>query len=409
MAILTTSSLDSAVMTRYTSRYQRAAGVRRLYDQLATGITASQFDLETRRGMGSTYTFNFASDMTPGTTAISETADIVPQVLVDATATITPTSRGEAMKWSQLIDIEAYTDWVAFRAEKIGENAMESIEALAISAALGGNLVSRYAARASLDAGSGSAVCSWLESALWAAAAMVEGLKCPPFISADGRRSYLAIAHGDAFYDLFHAGNVVSAIIYGGLPGTILFNGEVGELAGFKLIISPFAKVFNAAGADHASSMNTGTGYALSSAAVALDKTLAVTTATNVGSGRFLSVGTEETSTTFYPTNERVRYVSGSTTATIIGSGANGGVRFAHPVTDYVKNNDSVYPVAYGAPGSMVKVYATETGPFGEIVGPLEDGLAHQWQSLAWKFFGGYGLVGENYIARGEYASTLDA
>ena len=89
----TSSNLSNAITTRYTTRYQRAAKVRRLYDQLAIPVSAPQFELESRRGMGSTYTFNFASDMTPGTTAISESIDIVPQYLVDATSTVTPTSR----------------------------------------------------------------------------------------------------------------------------------------------------------------------------------------------------------------------------------------------------------------------------------------------------------------------------
>lgn len=407
MAILTTSVMDAAVGTRYTQKYQRAAVAKRLYDQLAENLkqSAPQYELEQRRGMGTTYTFNFASDMEPGTTSISETADITPQSLVDTTSTITPTSLGEALKWSELLDLQAYTDFVAFRAEKIGENAMESIEAQAIKAALQGSVVIRAAARASLDAGTAADL--WTEAAMWEAAAMMAGLKCPPFVDANGQKSFMAIAHSDAYYDLFHGGNVQSALIYGGLPGSILLNGEIGSIGGFKLVISPFAKVFGGAGADN------GTGssqtYVLSGAAAALDKTLSVTTGTNVAYGRFLTVGTEETANTFYEKNERVKWVSGTTTATIVGSGSNGGVRFGHTTSEYVLNADSVYPVAYGGPESLVKVYAEEIGEFGQLVGPLYDGLANQWQSLAWKWYGGFGRVAENRILRGEYASSLDS
>jgi N4-gp56 family major capsid protein len=407
MAIMTSSvGPTNAITTRYTQKYQRAAIVRRLYDQLAVPVGAPQFELETRRGLGSTYTFNFASDMTPGSTAISEIADIIPQILRDATSTVTPTSRGEAMKWSQLLDLEAYTDFIALRAEKIGENAMETIDNLARAAALQGSLVIRTVARASLDAG--TATHNWTEAAIWAAAGMTQDLKCPPYMDPSGQRMFVAIAHPDAYYDLFHGGNVLSAVTYGALPGQTLFNGEIGSIANFKLIISPWAKVFNSAGADNGTSMNTGTGYLVSGAASALDKTLGVTTGTNDSAGRYLSIGTEETANTHYDTNERVRYISGTTTVTLVGSGANGGIRFDHPITDYVQNNDSVYPVAYGAPGSLVKVYASDVGEFGQMVGPLEDGLAHQWQSLAWKFFGQYGRIAENYIVRGEYSSSLD-
>jgi N4-gp56 family major capsid protein len=407
MAIQSTSNLANAIGTRYTTAYQRAAEVARLYDQLAQPVGAPQFDLETRRGLGTTYTFNFISDMTPGSTAISETADITPQILRDATSTITPTSRGEAMKWSQLLDLQVYTDFVAARMEVLGRNMMETVDNQAKAAALQGSLVVRAVARASLDAG--TAGHTWTEAAIWAAMSTAESLKCPPFVDFRGRNMYIAIAHPDAYYDLFHGGNVVSAAIYGGLPGSTLLNGELGEIANCKLVISPSAKVFGAAGADHGTSMNTGTGYNLSANASALDTTINVTTATNIASGRFLLVGTEETANTHYDTNERVKHVSGTTASVIVGQGANGGLRFDHTTADFVKNNDSVYPVAYGSPSSLVKVFAAEVGEFGEVVGPTKDGLAEQWTSIAWKWFGGYGRMAENYLIRGEYSSSLDA
>jgi N4-gp56 family major capsid protein len=407
MAIESTSVLTNAIGTRYTQRYQRAVAVRRLYDQLAGNImSAPQYDLEQRRGLGTTYTFNFASDLVPGTTAISESSDIVPQTIIDATSTITPTSRGEAIKWSELLDLQAYTDFVALRAEKMGENAMESIDNLAKIAALQGTLVERTVARASLDAG--TATHNWTEAAMWKAAALAQSLKCPPLVDGNGNKSLIAIAHPDAFYDLFHSGNVLSAITYGGLPGNILLNGEIGSIAGFKLVISPWAKVFGGAGADNGSGSSQA--YVLSAANNALATTLSVVTGTALQYGRLFTVGIEETANTFYETNERVKWVSGTTTATIVGEGSNGGMRFAHPVTTtYCLNADSVYPVVYGGPTSLVKVFANDVGEYGQMVGPQSDGLANQWQSLAWKFYGGYGRTAENTLLRGEYSSSLDA
>lgn len=404
MTIETTSYLDSAITTRYNAAYQKAARIKRLYDQLAIPFTASQFDLEKRRGMGSTYTYNFHADMTPGTTAVSETSDIIPQVVIDATATVTPTSRGEAIKWSELLDLQAYTNWIESRAEMVGDNAMESIEVLAYTAALGGSLVIRYTDRASLDAG--TTTHNWNEAALWGAAAMCQGLRCPPFVDK-GRAMFVAIAHPDAYYDLFHSGNILSAATYGGLPGSTLLNGELGEIANFKLVISPWAKVFGGAGTDN--STGSSQTYLLSANSDALATSLSITTGTNVAYGRLITIGTEETSTTFYPQNERVRRVSGTTTMTLVGSGANGGTRFAHTTADYALNADSVYPVVYGVPGSLVHVYAKEIGPMGKMVGPLTDGVAEQWQSLAWKYYGGYGRISENYLLRGEYSSSLDS
>ena len=403
MAIQNSGNLANAITTRYTSKYQRAAEVVRLYDQLAAPVGAPQFELESRRGLGSTYTFNFVSDMAPATQTVSEDADISTQTLIDATSTLTPSSLADGLKWSQLVDLSAYTDYVAARAEVLGRNAMESIDNKAKAAALQGSLVSRAVARASLDAG--TAAHTWTEAAIWAAMSTAESLKCPSFVDFRGRSMYMAIAHPDAYYDLFHGGNVVSAAIYGGLPGSTLLNGELGEIANCKLIISPSAKVFGAAGAAN----GTSGAYTTSAVSSALDKTLAVNTGTNLSAGRFFLVGTIETANTHYDDNERVKWVSGTTTATIVGQGANGGLRFSHASGVAADNHDSVYPVAYGSPNSLVKVYANEVGEFGEMVGPIKTGTVEQWTSMGWKWFGAYGRMAENYIIRGEYSSSLDA
>ena len=404
MAIQTSTNLTNAITTRYTQAYQRAAEIARLYDQLATPVSAPQFELETRRGLGSTYTFNFISDMTPSSQTVSEDDDISTQVLRDATSTLTPTSLADGLRWSQLLDLSAYTDYVAARAEVLGRNMMESVDNKARAAALQGNLVVRAVARASLDAG--TATHNWTEAGIWAAMSTAESLKCPSFVDFRGRNMYMAIAHPDAYYDLFHGGNVVSAAIYGGLPGSTLLNGELGEIANCKLIISPSAKVFGGAGADHGSGSSNA--YTLTASANALDKTVAVATGTNLQYGRFFTIGTEETANTHYDDNERVKWVSGTTTATIVGQGANGGLRFDHAAGVFASNNDSVYPVAYGSPNSLVKVFAQEVGEFGEMVGPRKEGTVDQWTTLAYKWFGAYGRMAENYIIRGEYSSSLD-
>lgn len=403
MAIQTSTNLSNSITTRYTQAYQEAAEVERLYDQLATPISAPQFELETRKGLGSTYTFNFISDMSPATQTVSEDDDISTQILRDATATLTPSSLADGLRWSQLLDISAYTDYVMQRAKVLGRNMMESVDNKARAAALQGNLVVRAAARASLDAG--TATHTWTEAGIWAAMSTAESLKCPSFVDFRGRNMYMAIAHPDAYYDLFHGGNVVSAAIYGGLPGSVLLNGELGEIANCKLVISPSAKVFGAAGAANASNAN----YTTSAAASALDKTLGVNTGTNLSAGRFFLVGTIETANTHYDDNERAKWVSGTTTVTLVGQGANGGLRFDHASGVSADNHDSVYPVAYGSPQSLVKVFAQETGEFGEMVGPRKEGTVDQWTSLAWKWFGAYGRMAENYIIRGEYSSSLDA
>src|ERR1043165_3666740 len=135
MATQTSANLTNAITTRYTTAYQEAADVVRLYDQLATPVSAPQFELESRRNLGSTYTFNFLSDMSPTTQAVSEDNDISTQILRDATSTLTPTSLADGLRWSQLVDLEAYTNYAAERAKILGRSMMESVDNQARAAA----------------------------------------------------------------------------------------------------------------------------------------------------------------------------------------------------------------------------------------------------------------------------------
>jgi hypothetical protein len=186
----------------------------------------------------------------------------------------------------------------------------------------------------------------------------------------------------------------------------LIFNGEVGRIGKFRCLESPYAKVFYGQGATNASSAATTLNDA---AANALDTTATVASATNISAGRHLFIGTSETGTTYYDTNESVTWASGTTTVTLIGSGENGGLRFDHANGETVNNSDNVYPVVYGSPASGVKAFADSVGEFGTMVGPKTDGLADQWQYLAWKWYGGYGRYAENRVLRGEYSSSLDA
>ena len=143
-----------------------------------------------------------------------------------------------------------------------------------------------------------------------------------------------------------------------------------------------------------------------------MDKTIDVASATNLSAGTWLTIGTEETGTTFYPTNERVRYISESgTTITIVGSGVNGGLRYDHASGVAVRNADSVYPVLCGGPNSIAKAYASDmgNGEYGQVVGPNVQGLLDQFISLGWKWYGGFSIISENWLVRLEVTSAFDA
>lgn len=401
MAIQTTSSPSTnPYRTKYSGDYLSAVtGKRRVYDKYTVPVGDSQFNMEKNGWLASTYLFNFASDMTPATSAISQTVDIVPQLLRDATATITTTSRGDALQWAEEVDIKNYTNYGKQRFRAVGENMMESVDLVAQLAALTGGLVQRAAARASLDAG--TAGHRFTDTAIAKAGALVKSLKCPPFDNG----GLMATVHTDAFYDLIQGGNVVT--IAQQVRPDILMKQALASWGEFAIDATAYAKVFGAAGADNASNVAT----TLSSAANALATSIVVASATNVTAGQRMTIGTEETGNTHLATNEVVvvkdSYTSG-TTVPIIGEGSNGGLRFDHASGAAVRNADNVYPAVFGG-RSLIKAFAKEHGPYGEPIGPLESGILRQFRSLGWIWFGGAGLVADNYILRGEYSSSLQA
>ena len=158
-------ALSASIRTRYKNDYEQAAELVRLYDQISYPVGQDM----SRLARGSSVTIPFISDMQPGTSAISETVDITPQTLTDTTTTLTPTSRAEALQASELLMLQAYTDYGAERYRAVGKNMMETVDVLARDVSCKGDLVIRGAARSSLDAGtkiainhSGDEACSLL-------------------------------------------------------------------------------------------------------------------------------------------------------------------------------------------------------------------------------------------------------
>lgn len=395
----TVAQLSSAVRARYMPDYIRGVENRKLYELMCYPIAK---DKEILQNSSSVYT-PYLSDMNITAQTISETVDIPPQNLRDTTADITPTSRGDAIQDSEKLLLQAYTDYKAARFEKLGQNVVATLEALIIDSAMAGSLVQRYEARTGMDAGNANALL--VDTEFFEAANLLKEMGCPQ-VQEDGinvTNGFIAIMHPDVYFDLLAGGLIDDIASY--QDKGIWLNGTLGTLNGFQIIASPFAKVFMGAGEDNATSLGADT---LDAAHNALVKELSITTGTNAGSGRYLTVGSEETGTTFYPTNERVKHVSGTSTSIIVGSGPNGGLKFDHPSGTFVQNNDSVYPVLFGGPNSIAKIYAPEVGEFGEVVGPKKDGLLDQFVSLGWKWYGAYAIMNQNWLVRGEYASSLD-
>jgi hypothetical protein len=235
----------------------------------------------------------------------------------------------------------------------------------------------------------------------------MQAMRVPGYLNDSGdANTWAAIMTPYVFHDISESGNVDAIGLY--QDRGIHLNWEVGQIGNFRLVSSAFAKTFFGAGAANASDSST----TLNGAVERLAKS--IVTADNKGtesaSGLFLNIGTEEDGSTFYADNEQVKLSSAATyTLTIIGSEENQGLRFDHADGTAVNNNDSVYTIVFGGPGSLVKLFVPSVGEFGEIVGPKESGILDQFTSVGWKFYGNYGLLSENRIVRGEYSTSYEA
>jgi N4-gp56 family major capsid protein len=405
MAIQQTTDLTNSIRTQYLATYLDAAYGFRLYEQLCVpfpGLTMEQ------AANGTTVQYPFLSGMTPATTELSQTADVTPQVLRDAAASVTTTSRGDALQWHEQVDFQTFTDYGQKRFQKLGENMMESIELLAQTAATTGAWVERAAARASLDAGTATHRAS--DTIFSKYDAKMRTLKIPGYVNQDGSHQvWSAIMHPYVFHDLRESGNVDVIGQYQDMG--IHLRWELGQIGSFRLVVSPYAKTFAGAGADNATAVATT--LAAPANALSTQIKLAADVSANIAAGELWTIGTEETADIHYPTNERVKILSADATdptiLNIIGEGENGGLRFDHAAGEAVRNADSVYTITFGGPSSLVKVFEPSVGEFGEVIGPKKQGLLDQWASIGWKWYGGYGLLTPNRILRFECSVSLEA
>ena len=400
MANQTTANLTNSLRVQYLEKYIEGAYDARLYDQFSTPLPGPMGDIK----RGTSVQVDFLSLLEPSRQTISETSDLTPNTFEDAKATVSWTSRGNAIVVSEKLLDQVYTDFNALYYSRLGQNMQESLELVCKEAALFGGLAKSPAARASLDAGTAGHRLG--RANFVTAAALLSAMKAPMFQNP-GQGRWLALMHPFAYTDLLADAVVLAVGEY--QDKEIVFNYELSQLLGFKIIVAPSAHAFWATGAANGTAISTTIG---TTRVKRLATTFDVTSGTSIAAGMRLCLGSQETvaAGVLYPTTESVVVTNVATnTLTVVGEGPNGGLKHDHEPGEYVGNADNVFPVLFGGPESIAKVYSPTTGPYGQIVGPKKAGLADQFTSLAWKWYGGYTIIGQNRLLRSEFSSSVDA
>jgi hypothetical protein len=392
MTITQVSTLSSSLRIQYLNDYQQGAMRRRFYDIVASpidGLSAAAGQAQSMADLcrGGTVRIAFLSDMAVTTTPLSEVSDITPQTLADAATDVTVDMFGDAIQTSQKALIQYFTNYGSSSPAKVGLNMMDLVDFKAMEAGLNGSLVHRPALRGALAA---STTTHYVSDGVFAnVAARLSQFNCPGWEGEGKPTSWVALTDHFVLNDITRGagGNTIVTNVATYQDKEMVLNNEIGRLHAFRIVPSGFAKILFGAGTVRTSTTLGAT--TLTTAAARLAKTIAIGSTTNLTVGTWLNIlDAVESSSTFYPGNERVKVVSGSNTAlVIVGEGPNGGLRFAHAAGAVINDYSSVHTVLFGGPTSLAKVWAPDIGEFGELVGPKKQGLADQWTSFAWKWF----------------------
>lgn len=390
MAVTTTSVLSNSVQAKYQAEYILAVKTMLYYDQLSYVVEKANML------KGSSVKVPFLFDLPPNVTVVPETSDINPRQIKDKLFTVTPDLYGDAVQLSEKLRRTAFTNVEAGAAQLVGRQAGKSVDFLARTKATQGSAVG-YAGGATSRSGCDHAndqlaYVDFIYNAMWLADMGAEPV-------ANGK--FIAVLGHPVLKDLLEDTVIVAIGEY--QKGEILLNGELGTVGGCKLVVTNWAKRFYGAGAANDSISTT----IATSAVVPGDTTVSFASDTSISVGDWLTIGTVESGSTEYPETELVQVVGGSSSPyTIAGGGANGGFKFDHAVGTAVVDNDTVHAVCFYGKNSIGKVFAPDTGAMGKVLPPKTTGLLDQFESLPWKWFGGYARVTETRLRRVECAAS---
>ncbi len=380
MPIQTSSTATAGRLTQYEAKYMEGALEERTYDQLANPVG------KTFEPKGLTVSRQWLVDALPRPTAAvgSETTDFEPQMIRDVSASFNKIYLADGISAHDLVFLESSLLDEKTLAKATGQLAMMTIDALARRKATEADLViyggsTQVSARGTLDLGTPGhrfgLDCFTIARAIMGSFAHGEGLMC--------------VIDDFQYADLMNtSGSVVtSALEYNEKGLETLFNYEMGELAGVRIIVSPHAKAFYGAGVANASVVNTTIAASVGSnnSNVAGATTIEVASNTNIAAGGWLTLGTiqsaGESDDTLKTEIVRVGSVNG-TTITVVGKGRRNGLKWDHGVGSAVTNADTAHCAVFGSSKSLVVAFE-KYGRYGQLIPAFNDGHAKQWTNFS--------------------------
>ncbi len=403
MAITLTSTMSDSVQTAYEKDYLLAFAQRKIWanivwDRMLRKVVGTGGELA-----GTTVQVPIYEALTTPTASLSQNLDVTPEAWADDAVTVSLAEEGNVVQMTRLLkDIASYVELGAPVAKAIGQNMAERIDRIlrdsvvfnASNVLYGGTGTSRVDVNATDDLITYAKIVQ--------AVSMAESMGIAPF--DDG--TYLTIVHPAIMTEIVGMNEWKNPAYYVN-PGPIATGriseggslpGEIGQLYKLRFLPHVYGKLFLGAGAP-AQAATTST---LALAAGGTE--IIVASETGLAAGTWVTVGTLESSSTAYPTTERVQILSIDTTThcQIQGRGNafdNFGLQFAHAADCSVIEAPNVAAIPIMGPESMVVAYADSVGQEGEVAVEWKStDLPKRFVNHSWYWVGGASIVDKNVV-----------
>lgn len=366
---------------------------------------------------GQTVRLRFLPRLPIKTDTINEKADITPRSVGDEKVDVTINEYGDAVQITKFAEIVTKGDLRSETSRRVAEQMVASLDRLAGRQYYEGNTfvfrANGVANRSDLDSTNDIMADSGVgTSFLERGSTALRSSRTPGFREdSTGVEFYSTVIHPVLRPDMVETAGYLPALQYQNGRDE-LFNGELGDIRGLRIMVSEQGKVYPGAG-NTAQSATTLNGAVTEGAT-----SIIVTSATGFAVGDIITIGTLEdgstvTSETSANTTESVLITAvNGTTLTVAGLGyaSSGidtpGLRYDHANAESVVEADTVAAIPIFGPQSVMKAYATEVGEFGmaKVTGPFD--VLERFLNIAWYAVMGWNATTGLWTARLEVATS---
>jgi N4-gp56 family major capsid protein len=398
MSITTVADMTNSVTVRYEKEYL-------LHGDENPGVWAQFVDWKTPVGTsgggGSSFDFPVYDEGTPVEDALTENADVTPQTIDDGNLTITPYEWGGTFSTTKKLTYQSRTNLPEVMGKKCAMQRVISIDRVLRRAACGRG--SSYPTMTMMPSASANAVMTDLTGAsstdcvtfdfIMDMVAQAQSLGIEPWKEF----GYVSVVHPLVMADLYATTEWKNIGYYQDSKNIYSPWGKPITIGSVTFIPSPRGRLHLGSGTAIRTADTLSAAYAKGSVSIVAsnDRSWAV--------GDYVTLGTAETESANPGNNREQLLVTGVSTVTLTvrGDGANEnfGTRYDHAIGEAISTGYNVASIPLLGKNSLVGVYGSDCGPYGETItklGTLD--LLNRFSYFGWRWYGGVSAVQKKIV-----------